>query len=243
MILRYPLPALLGDYARGALGFALTGGPVLFVDMARVLFWIFAVVAAVFAAFLVRTAIRHQTALRVDEVGVATSPPLAKTIPWDALAQVKLRYFSTRRDKENGWMQLILRGNGKTISAESMLTDFDRLAERVAEEALARGVELDDLSRSNFTGMGITLIVPPAEGDAVGERDWMAELREARARRQAARAEAAPAEDVGSTTADPSEPDPPESDPSETDPRESDPSASDAHPSTERPAQRRGEGA
>lgn len=223
MKFHYPLPALLGDYARGGLGFALTGGPVLFVDMARVVFWIFAVVAAVFAAFLVRTAMRHRTVLTVDDTGVATGPPLAKTVPWDALDQVKLRYFSTRRDKENGWMQLTLRGGGKTISAESSLTDFDRLAERVAGEALARGVDLDDLTRSNFTGMGVTLTVPPAPGDAVGERDWMAELREARDRRQAARAEAGAAEDAAPAT-----------------PGASDP---DADPSTERPAPRREEGA
>lgn len=188
MILRYPLPALLGDYARGALGFALTGGPVLFVDMARILFYIFATVALVFAAFLVRTAIRHATAISVDDRGVATSPPLAKAVAWETLERVKLRYFSTRRDKENGWMQLTLIGGGKKIAAESTLEEFDRLAERVAQEAVARQVELDDLTRSNFTGMGVTLTAPKAEGDADGERDWMAELRAARERRQAARA-------------------------------------------------------
>ena len=154
-VLRYPLGSLLADYGRGALGLALTVPVVAFVDPAPIVFWLFALCAAISALFVARTALRQVTALTYDDTGVWQSGPWRRRIAWDELTDLRLKFFSTRRDRSVGWMQLTLKGGGRTIGVESTLEDFEALTARAFDAARARDLALGDATLANLLALGI----------------------------------------------------------------------------------------
>ena len=80
---------------------------------------------------------------------------------------MKLSYFSTKRDRKEGWMQLDLKAAHGRIRVDSTLDDFPLIARRAVEAANARGVPLPDATRGNLTGLGImaadTPVTAPVE--------------------------------------------------------------------------------
>lgn len=75
-------------------------------------------------------------------------------VPWDRITGVKLRYYSTKKDKSGGWMQLTLRVGRRGYSIESQLTGFDAIAARVATMVVERGLPVDATTKENFLSLG-----------------------------------------------------------------------------------------
>ena len=154
---RYPPGPLLGDYARATAGLVLTGLPPLLLPLSPWVALPLVVAAGLFVLFAARTAQRHVTVIEMDDNGIHARGPLGGSIPWEHLAQVRLNYYSTRRDRGLGWMQLRLKGTGagETVRLESTLDGFDEIAERVAGVARKRGIGMTDTTVSNFLALGI----------------------------------------------------------------------------------------
>lgn len=167
--LRYPPGRLVPDYLRAAAGLSLTLGPLLFVETHPAVFWILAAMAALFAAFLLRTLERHVTRVRLDETGIAVAGPLPRAIRWSELSDFKLAYYSTRRDREQGWMQLKLAGGGRTLTVESALDGFEAVTERALTAARHNGVAVGDTTQENLSALG--LIAEPKPADPLLARD------------------------------------------------------------------------
>jgi len=64
--------------------------------------------AAVFGIFGLRTVLRHRTSLEMSDTELRASGALRRRISWAELDRMKLSYYSTRRDRRSGWMQLEL---------------------------------------------------------------------------------------------------------------------------------------
>jgi hypothetical protein len=152
----YPAAALAADYARASAGLAF-GAVALLVPMHWILTLAAAAAAFVLLGFGARTALRQASRIVLREDGIAVDGPLARTIPWDALDRLSLRYYSTRRDRKRGWMELKLRGGGRRLTVESQIEGFDRIAAAAARVAAARGVALDSSTRANLSSLGIEL--------------------------------------------------------------------------------------
>ncbi len=131
---------------------------------------ILASLAALFALFGIRTALRHATRIDVSETGLRASGPLAAAIRWAELDRLKLAYYSTRRDRRDGWMQLELKGDGATIRLDSRIAGFNDLVERSALAAAARGVELSAATAANLEALGIKSPVFLGFADMAGGR-------------------------------------------------------------------------
>lgn len=155
---RYDRGAIVGDYARGGFGFVITGLPLVATPMAGWVSVVFGGLAALFGIYVIRTWIRASTAIEVDAAGIRAVGPRPKEIAWDDLGALEMRYFSTRRDKEGGWMQLTLRGDGRAMSIESSLDDFDEVARRCALVARRNQLEVSEPTRDNFRALGIAEI-------------------------------------------------------------------------------------
>lgn len=153
---RYDRRTLLGDYARAAAGLMLAAGPLLLVDTGRIGAIVLVALAFLFLAFGLRTGLRQVTRIRVDSGGVTTTGPFARRIRWDDLASVVLNYYTTKRGGRAGWMQLKVTGGGVTVSAESTLSGFADLVERIAREAAMKGVELPTTTRNNMRALKLT---------------------------------------------------------------------------------------
>lgn len=173
----YDRVALRGDYIRGALGliFCLAGfallGP-------SVVGWLFAAVGALFFYFLLRTLARQNTTYQLTGQGLrrsnkrrfpgaALSPPAH--LPWDELSRVTLRYYSTKRDRSDGWMQMILKSRTTRLEIETTLNGFDDIARAAVLAALHNDVDISDSSLANFVARGISpgaLRAAMEQGDA-----------------------------------------------------------------------------
>lgn len=153
--LKYRRPALLGDYLRAACGALLTGVPMLFVAGSPATLAILGGLTVLFVLFGLRTLVRHSTSVMVSPAGVRAQGLLGGEIAWDDLDQVKLGYYTTRRDRQGGWMQLTLRGRGRRLKFDSSLEGFDRLVRQAVRAADANGLELSGATLANLASMNI----------------------------------------------------------------------------------------
>ncbi len=153
----YPLNAIFGDYARAGAGLVLSGTP-LFLP-APLAPWVLAVFIGLFVVFLIyglRTALRHGRRITVDDLGISTSPG-AGCVKWADLKEVKLSYYSTRRDTSGGWLQLNLTDGRAKMNIESSLDGFAEIAGKAARIASGKKMPLDAATIENFSLLGITL--------------------------------------------------------------------------------------
>ncbi len=153
---RYPLQTLLKDDLKAALGLAVSATPLFFVSNISVtIFFIFLALTILFLVFGLRTALRHMTVIEISDVGVGNSGPLGAIIAWEDLRDVRLRYYSTRRDRERGWMDLRLKGRRHTLRIESVIEGFEHIVRRTTEFAPQHGIELSAPTRINLKAMGL----------------------------------------------------------------------------------------
>lgn len=154
-LFQYPIRALAAEYLRSVIGVAATAGPLLFAQPALFPALILTGGATLFLVYFARTVCRQLTRIALDEAGISARGPLGASIRWDALRALQLEYYSTRSDREEGWMQLKLRDERSTIRIDSGIGDFAQLAGVAATQAVRRGVALDDASRANLAALGI----------------------------------------------------------------------------------------
>jgi len=152
---RYPPRALAGDYARAGSGIALTLGPLLFVPASPVMMVILGGLAALFLAFGARTALRQWTVVQMDDAGIAAAGPVSGRIAWEDLEGLALAYYSTRRDRTRGWMQLTMKGRGQRLRIDSTIDGFRDIVLAAAQVAERRGLELTPATTGNLSALGI----------------------------------------------------------------------------------------
>lgn len=153
--LRYSRTALRADFIRAGAGVALTIAPLTAIPILSVPGVILGGAGLLFAVFGSRTWLRSRSTVIVTEEGVAVNALFQRKIDWQHLTEVKLRYYSTRRDRSRGWMQLTLANGKKKISLESTLEKFEEVAEAAAQAARRQGIELSPSTEENLRALGI----------------------------------------------------------------------------------------
>ena len=161
---RYPMGVLVGDYARAGAGVLLTGGSLVLLPLNLYVRVLLGTLTALFLAFAGSTYLRQRCRVEVDGETIAASGVFPVRLSWNALDGVRLRYFATRRDRKNGWMELTLRGAGRKMRLDSRLDDFPSIARRAAEVARERHLGLTPTTVANFAALGIEL-GPQAAGE------------------------------------------------------------------------------
>jgi hypothetical protein len=151
----YPNAAMIGDYARAVAGLLPVTAILAMGPVGPVAAGLLAALAALFAGFGFRTVMRHATRIEATEAGLVASGPLAAAIRWDQLDRISLAYYSTRRDRRDGWMQLELRAGGSKIRLDSRIDGFNDLVERSAYAASVRGLELNPSTAANLEALKI----------------------------------------------------------------------------------------
>ena len=68
---------------------------------------------------------------------------------------MSLRYYTTRRDKLDGWMLLKIRGKGGVVTLDSSLEGFDDIVRRALAAARANEIALEPGTLTNLPAMGI----------------------------------------------------------------------------------------
>lgn len=154
-VYRHDFDSLRGDYLRTVLGLALTLGPLVFTPVHAVLAWVLGALACLMAIHGVRTVWRHLAAVECGDDVLVLRAPVTRRLAWSDLGKLRLRYFSTRRDRDRGWMQLVLSGNGVTLRIDSTLPGFEEIVRRAAAAAAAAGLPLSSATRRNLESLGL----------------------------------------------------------------------------------------
>ena len=162
---RYPRRALIAAYLRAAAGLIMVGVPLVLGEPGNVAFVILGSIALAFLAYGIRAWLRGLGRVRVDGDGIAIFGPLAAGVRWAEMTGVKLSYYSTRRDKDEGWMQLVISGTQGKLTIESTLEGFAEITRRVVIQSRKRDIELSPSTINNLKPLGIQLEIPMARNE------------------------------------------------------------------------------
>ena len=124
-LLAYPRAAAFGDLVRALLGAGVVLVPVAAVPTGPVVTVLALAAVAVFAALGLRAALLLCTRFEIDETGIAALGPINRAVSWRDLRMVKLAYYSTRRDRSGGWLQLTLVGEAAASASTRGSTASD----------------------------------------------------------------------------------------------------------------------
>lgn len=156
--LRYPRETLWADYVRAAVGALLCAVPLLVLEVNRWLAVLLLAGCGLFGLFLARTVLRQRTRYRLARDTLCADGPAGGIVEWDRLDRLTLSYFSTKRDRTDGWMQLTVgSAGGRAVKIDSSLDGFHEVVERAAQAARASGLGLSRATRANLRAMGITV--------------------------------------------------------------------------------------
>jgi hypothetical protein len=159
----YPASAMVGDYLRAAAGLVPAAILLTTVPVGEVAATVLGGFAAVFGLFGLRTVVRHGTGIEMTDTELRAYGIRPRTIPWAGLDRMKLAYYSTRRDRKSGWMQLELGAGAVRVSLDSRIAGFDQLVRHAAAAAARRGVVLSEATAANLDALGIRPSEPGAE--------------------------------------------------------------------------------
>ncbi|MEX1036987.1 MAG: hypothetical protein WDZ54_13630 [Sneathiella sp.] len=155
-IFTYPFKSLLGSYLRSFFGIVLTLVPLLLLNPISVIVYLLAFLLCVFVIYGLRTIFRHFTRFEVSGKDIVMSGPVSRRIEWEELEGFTLNYYSTRRDREAGWMNLKLKGGGIRLSIDSTISGFEDLVRQAFQAATRNGVAPDANTGMNLRALGIT---------------------------------------------------------------------------------------
>jgi hypothetical protein len=162
--LRYPLASLYADYLRAAVGLGVTLGPLLLLDVADPVVALLAPLGLLFAWFGMRTVARQLSRVELSGSAIALQGPLPRHLAWGELERMKLAYYAPRRSRDDGWLQLTLRGGGgRSIRLDSTLVGFDQVLGAASRAARAKALPLDAATHANLAALG--LAVPAGRDD------------------------------------------------------------------------------
>lgn len=153
----YPAAALIGDYLRAAVGVVPAVAVFSSTPVNPIAAAVVGGIGAIFTLFGLRTALRHGTSLEMTETELRSHGARQRTIAWAKLDRLKLAYYSTRRDRKSGWMQLEIGAGAARVRLDSRIEGFDRLLHRAAKAALARRLALNDTTLANLNALGIDM--------------------------------------------------------------------------------------
>ena len=153
----YPTSAMCGDYLRAAAGFVPPAAILVTLPVGMVAAIVLAGFAALFAVFGARTLFRHRTRFEMTRSALLASGLYRTSIAWCELDSMTLAYYSTRRDRRDGWMQLELRSGLKKIRLDSRIDGFGELVSKSADAARDRGLTLNAATLANLAAIGVGL--------------------------------------------------------------------------------------
>ncbi len=155
-IWRWPRAALAGDYLRSGIGFGISLLFLLLVPLGSIASFSFLILTVIFSLYLAQTVLRAKTTLALLPEGLAVAGFFGnRVIRWDALDQFSLRYYTLRRDKAAGWMDLKLGSGRNIVTLDDRLDGFRPILARAWEAARERDIGISSSTYANLTAAGL----------------------------------------------------------------------------------------
>jgi hypothetical protein len=136
-------------------GVAATILPVLIIAPPWTVTLILLLISALCGYFLYRTVERHRLAVGVDDEGIYARSFRNTDIRWTDLSRFQLHYYTLRRDRTGGWMELDLRAGDRTIKLDSRMEDFVTIVRRAHSAARANRLPMTPITQANLMALRI----------------------------------------------------------------------------------------
>ncbi len=167
-VLRYPLQSLIGDYLRAGIVVAVGCAVLLSVPPSPAIIAIIGGITLLFLVFGLRTAQRHLMQVAITNEAIGTRDFRAKSLPWEKLDRLKLRFYGMRKESpgSGGFMQLTLKGDGASMTFESSIDGFTLIAWRAAKAIRDNERSVDPTSAGYLLDLGIDIdsdLPPPGD--------------------------------------------------------------------------------
>ena len=153
--LNYPARTLWPDYVRAGIGLSIALLPMPWVPPGSFGNWLLGLLALLFGGFAAMTWVKQRSTIRMNPDGLRIHGPVGKAIAWNTLDRLALRFYSTRKERGHGWMQMKLAGGGTTIAIDSNLDRFNLVAARAARAAAENALALDPTTLANLESLGV----------------------------------------------------------------------------------------
>ena len=155
---KYSRKSISGDYIRAVTGLVITGGLLLAATKITIFQYIFAAGALLFLGFLLRTFLRQFSSFVVTKQDLKRVGLFKRSLSWDQLNNVTLKYFSTRRDRKAGWYQLTLSDGIAKITIDSELMGFDTVMKICSDVVIQKRLTVSETTSENFASSGFSLM-------------------------------------------------------------------------------------
>ncbi len=152
---RYDIRQLYGDYIRAGLGMIATIAPIAFMRPDWPIAFMLGSIALLCFYFVAQTYIRHRTVVGIDDEGIFMRGINTVSFRWTELSRFNLNYYSLRRDRMNGWMELTIKSGTRTITFDSRLEDFIVIVRRAHAAAKANQITLNAITQANRLALRI----------------------------------------------------------------------------------------
>ena len=133
--------------------------PILFLEASGLVKYFFLVLFAIFTLFLIKTIFNQMVSIYIskDNIVVIEFFLRKRKIKWDNIKSFELKYYSTRQDKEKGWMLLKISDKKNTIFIHSAISNFEAIARKTASVACKNDITLTNRTLINYKAIGITI--------------------------------------------------------------------------------------
>ncbi|MGH6953119.1 MAG: hypothetical protein ACREGL_02990 [Alphaproteobacteria bacterium] len=168
---RYGPASLRGDWLRAGSGAVVSAAVLALVHDNLAAATALAGSTALFVLFAARVWMRGRTMIEMTEHGIAASsrgfvgaPRTGRArVAWRELRHMRLRYFSTKRDRSAGWMELSLTGGDGRLTLDSTVEGFHDIVRRAVAAAATNELRLNAVTLRNIGALGIGREWPRAE--------------------------------------------------------------------------------
>lgn len=152
---RYASQSIVSDYCRAGAGVAVTALPLMAVPLASIAGGVLSLLFILFTVFAGRTWVRSKTRVQLSDEELAVTALRRKMLLWQGVTSVELRYFATKRDRSQGWMQLTLKTAATTLKLESALEGFENVTRVAAYAAAQNGLALSASTMENLRALDL----------------------------------------------------------------------------------------
>lgn len=153
---RYPQDVLLWESAKSGIGAAVCVGVLVALEPSPWIGWPVALVAGLFAAYLLQQVRRIPLRFDVDDTGVTRIRGGRRTaLRWEQLNSLRLNYYPNGRKAASGTLVLVLRNGSQRFKVDSNLDHFATLLARAAQAARSKGLELHPTTEANLAQLGL----------------------------------------------------------------------------------------
>jgi hypothetical protein len=151
----YSFGDLKGSYLRALLGIFICIAPSLMGAKMVGIVPILIGVAILFSVYGLRAVLRQMLDIVIDDGQLTTHCLLHRVLYWDQLSEFSLSYFTNWRSDSTGWMELRIRGAGKSMYFESSLSDFEFIVRRAIVAANKNNIKLNSVTLKNIDALNI----------------------------------------------------------------------------------------